>query len=312
MALRGVCLYRTTILLLKLLVTYVDAQFINNANNITECSGGTASFSWTYATSTPVLFVEWKKDESSIALETGGTFAPEAPYVGRLTKISNAHVSLGSLSVADSGIYKSEVTYTDGNAYASNSVSLVVYDELNSETRIKKTSGTRMVTLSPVFLDLSITYTWKSQDNVTHMTGFSLDVTKIGNYTMCISGGRADCLNPALSPCASIDVTGFDGCKYSDAELFLGGFSCFLIVFGITSIIMLIFLLCQMLPKIFDDKKTNKIIIIVVFNSLALIFGFALGFGLKECEKKRSWSWTRPRIWIHLGNSPCFDTLHLP
>lgn len=76
------------------------------------------------------------------------------------------------------------------------------------------------------------------------------------------------------------------GCKYLDAELFLGGFSCFLIVFGITSIIMLIFLLCQMLPKIFDDKKTNKIIIIVVFNSLALIFGFALGFGLKECEKR--------------------------
>lgn len=108
-------------------ILIADAQFINNANNITECSGGTASFSWTYATSTPVLFVEWKKDESSIALETGGTFAPEAPYVGRLTKISNAHVSLGSLSVADSGIYKSEVTYTDGNAYASNSVSLVVY-----------------------------------------------------------------------------------------------------------------------------------------------------------------------------------------
>nr|XP_034299603.1 uncharacterized protein LOC105321961 isoform X3 [Crassostrea gigas] len=90
-------------------------------------------------------------------------------------------------------------------------------------------------------------------------------------------------------PFTYTNVTGpfsFEGCKYSDAELFLGGFSCFLIVFGITSIIMLIFLLCQMLPKIFEDKKTNKIIFIVVFNSFALIFGFALGFGLKECEKR--------------------------
>lgn len=88
-----------------------------------------------------------------------------------------------------------------------------------------------------------------------------------------------------ISTSRTITVT-IEGCKYSDAELFLGGFSCFLIVFGITSIIMLIFLLCQMLPKIFEDKKTNKIIIIVVFNSFALIFGFALGFGLKECEKR--------------------------
>lgn len=89
-----------------------------------------------------------------------------------------------------------------------------------------------------------------------------------------------------VGPFTFVKSSDSEGCKYSDAELFLGGFSCFLIVFGITSIIMLIFLLCQMLPKIFEDKKTNKIIFIVVFNSFALIFGFALGFGLKECEKR--------------------------
>lgn len=72
------------------------------------------------------------------------------------------------------------------------------------------------------------------------------------------------------------------GCKYSDVELFLGGFSCFPIVL-ITSIIMLIILFCN---KRFGDKKTNKIIIIVLFNSFALIIGFALGFALKECDKR--------------------------
>lgn len=47
----------------------------------------------------------------------------------------------------------------------------------------------------------------------------------------------------------------FAGCKYSDVELFLGGFSCFLIEFGITSIIVPIFLLCKMFSKIFGSKS---------------------------------------------------------
>lgn len=74
------------------------------------------------------------------------------------------------------------------------------------------------------------------------------------------------------------------GCKYSDVELFLGGFSCFLIVL-ITSIIMLIFLFCN---KRFGDKKTIKIIIImiVVFNLVALMIGLGLGLGLNECNQR--------------------------
>lgn len=76
------------------------------------------------------------------------------------------------------------------------------------------------------------------------------------------------------------------GCKYSDVELFLGGFSCFLIVL-ITSIIMLIFLFCN---KRFGDKKTIKIIIImiVVFNLVALMIGLGLGLGLNECNQRES------------------------
>lgn len=94
---------------------------------MTKCSGGATNFNWVYNTSTPVVFVSWKKDGSSIASETGGTFTPIPSYVGRLTKISNAHVSLQSLSIADSGIYKSEVTYANGRAYDSELVSLVVH-----------------------------------------------------------------------------------------------------------------------------------------------------------------------------------------
>lgn len=72
----------------------------------------------------------WKKDGSRIAEELAGLsqpFSPVGSYVGRLTKISNAQISLVNLSIADSGIYTCEVTYTNGNAYSSNSVSLSVY-----------------------------------------------------------------------------------------------------------------------------------------------------------------------------------------
>lgn len=110
-----------------------DTQFTNSPGDIENgCSGGTSSmyFNWTYSTLTSVLTVEWKKDGSAIARESVGIsqpFTPVAAYVGRLTKISNAQISLGSLSIADSGIYTCEVTYTSGNTHISNSTEVNVY-----------------------------------------------------------------------------------------------------------------------------------------------------------------------------------------
>lgn len=87
-------------------------------------------FNWTYAISSPVLFVEWKVNGSRIAIESVASslpFAPVVAYVGRLSKIANAQVSLGPLTIADTGTYKAEVTYTNGNAGDSNQISLNVY-----------------------------------------------------------------------------------------------------------------------------------------------------------------------------------------
>lgn len=93
------------------------------------CTGRAVEFAWTYITSTPVLFVEWKVNGTRIASEnvgSGQTFLPVAAYSGRLTKISNAHISLGSLSISDVGKYHCEVTYSDGNGFMSNQISLTV------------------------------------------------------------------------------------------------------------------------------------------------------------------------------------------
>lgn len=126
---------RCSICSLKNFLFYADAQFINSSAQPDKkigCSSDTSfvNFNWNYATSTSVLGVEWKKDGSRIAEELVGLsqpFSPVGSYVGRLTKISNAQISLVNLSIADSGIYKCEVTYTNGNTYSSNSISLSVY-----------------------------------------------------------------------------------------------------------------------------------------------------------------------------------------
>lgn len=57
---------------------------------------------------------------------------------------------------------------------------------------------------------LNLYISFQSQDSLIHV-GSSLAVKKNGNYTLCVSGGRADCLNSSISPCASIAVTGLDG-----------------------------------------------------------------------------------------------------
>lgn len=57
---------------------------------------------------------------------SGLPFSPVPAYSGRLTKISNAHISLGSLSIADVGKYHCEVTYSDGSGSMSNQISLTV------------------------------------------------------------------------------------------------------------------------------------------------------------------------------------------
>lgn len=277
------------ILLLVLLVTYIDAQFINSsaqADKKSGCSGDTSSvnFNWNYATSTSVLGVVWKKDGSKIAEELVGLsqpFSPVGSYIGRLTRISNAQISLVNLSIADSGIYTCEVTYTNGNAYSSNSVSLSVYDEWNNETKIQMTSGNGMVTLSAVFFDLSITYTWKLQNTVIYV-GFSLAVKKNGNYTLCLSGGRADCINSSISPCASIDVTGLDDCSQ---DIFLYGFLPVFLIVLIASIPINI-LKIDFLSKQFGEFAWKKVGITAVFCVIAIIIGVCLGLLIKGCDKK--------------------------
>lgn len=108
-----------------------DAQFINNPGDMKiGCTGRAVEFTWTYIdTSTPVFFVQWRVNGTRIASEdvsAGQPFLPTAAYTGRLTKISNAHISLGSLSKVDVGKYECEVTYTDGNGFISNQISLTV------------------------------------------------------------------------------------------------------------------------------------------------------------------------------------------
>lgn len=109
-----------------------DTQFINNpSGTVDACIGGTAYFNWTFNdTATSVLFVEWKKNGVRIALEqvaSGQPFTPQSPYVGRLSRISNAQISLGTLAIADSGTFTSDVTYIDGSGDGSNSIRLTVY-----------------------------------------------------------------------------------------------------------------------------------------------------------------------------------------
>lgn len=110
---------------------FVDAQFNNNPpDNEIKCSGETVYFNWTYAISSPVLFVEWKVNGSRIAIESVATsqpFAPVTAYIGRLSKVANAQISLGPLTIADFGTYKAEVTYTNGMADDSNEITLNVY-----------------------------------------------------------------------------------------------------------------------------------------------------------------------------------------
>lgn len=54
-------------------------------------------------------------------------FAPVGSYAGRLTKLSNDRVSLGSLSASDVGTYKCEITYTDNSGFSSNKSILHVH-----------------------------------------------------------------------------------------------------------------------------------------------------------------------------------------
>lgn len=184
----------------------IDAQFINNpSGTVDACIGGTAYFNWTFNdTATSVLFVEWKKNGVRIALEQVGSglpFTPQSPYVGRLSRISNAQISLGTLAIADSGTFTSEVTYIDGSGDGSNSIRLTVYDVLNNKTEIDETSGI----LRPSFIDSSITYTWTSPDNIVSI-GQYLTVSVSGNYTLCVSEGKAVCLNPTIDPCAILYI----------------------------------------------------------------------------------------------------------
>lgn len=61
---------------------------------------------------------------------TNQPFTPVTAYIGRLTKISNAQISLGSLSTADSGIYKCEVAYSVGPGEGSNDINLTIYGKI--------------------------------------------------------------------------------------------------------------------------------------------------------------------------------------
>lgn len=109
----------------------IDAQFINDPDSVIDgCIGGTVHFNWTYNTSSPVFFLEWKVNGSRIALEVltpPQAFSPVGTYIGRLTKSSNAQVSLAPVNATDAGTYKCQVTYTDNSGYPSNEITLQVY-----------------------------------------------------------------------------------------------------------------------------------------------------------------------------------------
>lgn len=69
-------------------------------------------------------------NETRIALEVFNppqAFSPVGTYVGRLTKSSNAQVSLASLSASDVGTYKCEITYTDNSGFTSNEIILHIH-----------------------------------------------------------------------------------------------------------------------------------------------------------------------------------------
>lgn len=83
-------------------------------------------FNWTYSTSVAIFIVEWKVNGSRIASDSG-SFSPVTSYRGRVFQISNGQISLGPLTIADSGTYKAEVSYIDGTGHDSNQTNLIVY-----------------------------------------------------------------------------------------------------------------------------------------------------------------------------------------
>lgn len=224
----------TKFLVLMLLVAIVDSQFIDNPPDIErKCIEETVYFNWTYAISSPVFAVEWKKNGSRIALESVGTsqsFTPIAIYFGRLSKISNAQISLGSLTTADSGTYKAEIAYLNGSTDDSDIIRLTVYDVLNMETEILIDESSEK--LRPSFYDSSITYTWTSPNNVIS-TGQYLPVSDSGNYTLCVSEGKARCLNSTINPCASKYVKKGNENESSKTGLIVG------VTFGVIALIII-------------------------------------------------------------------------
>ncbi|XP_061188013.1 uncharacterized protein LOC133196087 [Saccostrea echinata] len=218
----------TILLILSLLKSYsfTDAAFTYTPLETGFCESTNANLTWVFDNAGAQSAVEWTvNDTISIARLFGGsTFVEGTGYSGKLQNDGNGGLIIKGVTPADSGKYKCAVSYNDGTPQATNEQTVTIYRTLNTKLDIleKKTDSKEEAELTSSLVDSSITYTWNSAYFTNFPTESSITVSENGEYRLCISGGKAQCLNQTLSNCVNYTVSGLQECVletiFSDAK----------------------------------------------------------------------------------------------